>query len=793
MRRARLYVASLLMAIVTAAPTWPPGPPDIDDTIAEVEQALDQGRHWYAAQLLRKLNGAALATPEGVLLAARADAGRNAWRHVVRRLAGAAWVDSLDGGIGRALLARGRLETGQYGRAVTDYMVFLGYSVERQPRALAEIGLARSLDALGRADEAAAAYMRAAQAVPDLRPWSAVRAAESLTATGDTATVRALLEEATAVPFSRRTDAVAAAYEAAGDYTGAARVLQAAASSGNAGSHAGALRAQAATLLLEEGDTAAAARALRTAVRSQPRGSRDAAELLSGLPDLSADDHLKLAEAFDRSGAPRQAAAEYGKYLEMKDVSRSERQRLQLKIGELLFRGGSNYASIRTLQALVESEPDRATLSRAEYYIARATYRRGWRREGRAQLRAVADNHPGSASALRALSLLGDLYESAGTIAQARAIYEELVADYGGTSTARKARYRLGILAYMDGDYEGARSYFDRLRRSGRRDDYQLGSTYWAARARDALGEDQASEAERLFRETHSRDPYGYYGLLAAERVAIDPWGPLQPGPEATPVDDETFDALRLIDLLKRGGLVEEADAVFDAIMSSRPKEAEGMLGFSAALLEHGYGQEAVRVGWSVHARLRGRWSASVLRAIYPLNFEEIIQAEADSLNVDPIVVAAIVRQESAYSPHVVSRAGARGLLQIMPATGRWWAGRLKIRDYDIDLLFHPEINVHMGAAYFADLLRRYEDFQLSLIAYNAGPTRARRWRERPEYAIDPEIFVERIPFNETRNYVRGVQRQVRIYRHLYGGEYLGQASNNRPDSDSERRVDRPN
>ena len=125
--------------------------------------------------------------------------------------------------------------------------------------------------------------------------------------------------------------------------------------------------------------------------------------------------------------------------------------------------------------------------------------------------------------------------------------------------------------------------------------------------------------------------------------------------------------------------------------------------------------------------------------------------------------------------------------------TGRWWAGRLKIRDYDIDLLFHPEINVHMGAAYFADLLRRYEDFQLSLIAYNAGPTRARRWRERPEYAIDPEIFVERIPFNETRNYVRGVQRQVRIYRHLYGGEYLGQASNNRPDSDSERRVDRPN
>ncbi|KPK78380.1 MAG: hypothetical protein AMS25_15705, partial [Gemmatimonas sp. SM23_52] len=99
---------------------------------------------------------------------------------------------------------------------------------------------------------------------------------------------------------------------------------------------------------------------------------------------------------------------------------------------------------------------------------------------------------------------------------------------------------------------------------------------------------------------------------------------------------------------------------------------------------------------------------------------------------------------------------------------GRWWAGRLGVKDYSLEILYHPEINVHLGTAYLADLQRRYGELQLALIAYNAGPTRARRWQRRPEYEIDSELFAERIPFAETRGYLRGVQTQHRIYRQLY-------------------------
>ncbi len=266
----------------------------------------------------------------------------------------------------------------------------------------------------------------------------------------------------------------------------------------------------------------------------------------------------------------------------------------------------------------------------------------------------------------------------------------------------------------------------------------------------------------------HNRAPYGYYGFLAAGRLDIDPWAALPVGPEPEPVDEATRGKLAVIDLLRRAGLEDEAGEVLATITERRSREPEELIGLSQVLAEHGFGQEAVLFGWRAHSALRGRWSANVLRAIYPLAYREIITAEARSRDLDPYLVAAIARQESAFTPDVTSYAGARGLLQLMPETGRWWANRLGVRDYSDELLYHPEINVHLGVAYFADLQRRYRGLQLSLVAYNAGPTRARRWRQRPEYGIDAELFAERIPFSETRRYVRNVQSHIQIYRQLY-------------------------
>ena len=110
--------------------------------------------------------------------------------------------------------------------------------------------------------------------------------------------------------------------------------------------------------------------------------------------------------------------------------------------------------------------------------------------------------------------------------------------------------------------------------------------------------------------------------------------------------------------------------------------------------------------------------------------------------------------------------------MQVLPATGAELARARGPRDFDPeDHLFIPEVNVHLGMAFFSDLRRRFgDDLSILLSAYNAGPTRARRWRAYPE-AGDLPRFVERIPFAETRGYVKNVLANREIYAWLYGGE----------------------
>lgn len=767
MRTAELIFASLLVTVVPASVG--PGAAVRDDPLSRVREALEQGRHWQASRLLEEIEPLDAPGPEAVLLAARADAGRGIWRRVAERLHDQPWLDTVANGEGRALLARAWLETDAHARAVLAYRTFLDYSMERRPRALAEIGLGRALESAGQPREAAAAYRRAGLTLPALKPWVSLRAAEALAEIGDTSAVRGFLAQTEDISGLRRQLALIRAYEQAGDAEGALTRLLNVADDRSAAERRGELYARAARIHLARGDTATAAGTLRTAIRLDPSHALASAELLFELPGLTDDDYADLARAFDRSRAPGDAARAYRRLMQSRPTGRSDGWRTRLKIGELHFRAGQYWMAIEELEKLVAEGPGTAIESRAQYLIARATYRRGWRREGRARFREVASRYPGTSSALRALALLGDLYENAGNDTEARSIFEELVRDYPTSRSARRAEFHLGIFDYLAGDHESATRHMDRVRRSERRGELHVASTYWAARARVARADSGlTSDARHLFQHVRSDDPYGYYGLLAAERLGVDPWAELPPGPDPEPVDTDVLRRLDLIDLLKEAALLQEAETVLESILDSAPRRPEALLGLSNALADRGIGQDAVRLAWRAHARLRGRWSASVLRAIYPFPFRDIIRAEARRQNLPLHLVAAIARQESAFSPDVVSRAGARGLLQLMPETGRWWANRMGVPDYSLSVLFHPEINVHLGTAYLADLERRYDDLQLSLIAYNAGPTRARRWRQRLAYRIDPELFAEQIPFSETRTYVKNIQTQLQIYRHLY-------------------------
>ncbi len=155
--------------------------------------------------------------------------------------------------------------------------------------------------------------------------------------------------------------------------------------------------------------------------------------------------------------------------------------------------------------------------------------------------------------------------------------------------------------------------------------------------------------------------------------------------------------------------------------------------------------------------------------ALFPRLYWDDLKSNAEENELDPFLVAAIIRQESEFRADAVSRARAMGLMQLMPQTGRVLARQMKIRPYSTQRLTDPSLNLKLGTRYFRDRLDEFggrEEYALA--GYNAGPHRVREWLAQGEYG-DIHEFVESIPFTETREYVQAIKRNVMVYRRLYG------------------------
>jgi len=153
------------------------------------------------------------------------------------------------------------------------------------------------------------------------------------------------------------------------------------------------------------------------------------------------------------------------------------------------------------------------------------------------------------------------------------------------------------------------------------------------------------------------------------------------------------------------------------------------------------------------------------LTQLYPVSFRTHIARCGEEHGLDPHLVAAVIRAESRFRPDATSPQGARGLMQVMPGTGRWVAEQMGL-PYDDDLLYDPEYNIRVGCWYLAALLREFAgDPVLALAAYNGGLTNVNIWLSERRWTGE----VVHIPFPETRHYVAAVLRDQRRYRIIYG------------------------
>jgi peptidoglycan lytic transglycosylase len=167
-----------------------------------------------------------------------------------------------------------------------------------------------------------------------------------------------------------------------------------------------------------------------------------------------------------------------------------------------------------------------------------------------------------------------------------------------------------------------------------------------------------------------------------------------------------------------------------------------------------------------LEARQLNEVPREIWRAAFPLPYQPWLNREARRNHLDPMLVAGLIRQESAFASDALSRSGAMGLMQVMPFTGHRVARSMQLR-FSRAQLFDPQYNLRLGSHYLSGLLSTYGRPEEALAAYNAGPDRVAAWTDGQSYQEMSE-FVESIPFTETRNYVQLVLRNAAVYRRLY-------------------------
>lgn len=151
-----------------------------------------------------------------------------------------------------------------------------------------------------------------------------------------------------------------------------------------------------------------------------------------------------------------------------------------------------------------------------------------------------------------------------------------------------------------------------------------------------------------------------------------------------------------------------------------------------------------------------------LLSRLYPRPYRELVKKYEKEYNISEDAIYALMRQESMFREDAISRSGARGLMQIMPKTGEWLTSKLKINDYD---LLHPETSIQLGAKFFSDLMRRYNnDFRWAAVAYNGGPGNLQKWKKK-YYYNDFNYFLEILPVKESRNYCRKTYQNFLHYK----------------------------
>ena len=465
--------------------------------------------------------------------------------------------------------------------------------------------------------------------------------------------------------------------------------------------------------------------------------------------------------------------------------STKESQKFQLYMGISQFHLGMNAGSIKTLQALRSGSKYEA---QAWFYRAENYRRLGDFSSFKVTVESFQKYYPQSFWLKKALFSIGNHLLVKRRLAQANHFYQEIINNFPMGPIVINAHWRVCWYHYRQRNFLRTDAlFFEHLQRFPS-SPHRPSALYWSARYKELSG--QLYLAKLLYQTITKAFSNHYYAKLSHKRLtSLKPFKPGQtdqrhwikfltteekkitrhhyikiPQFHYKPQHSSRVSSLVLIKLFQLAA---------DELLYRRKKSSE--LLFQAATLFNHSGNFSSSTYY-----LRTLFPDYVNRPIdslpiqvwqmfYPIKYENIFFREAKKYDLDPYLLIALARQESALNPQAVSPAKAYGIMQLLFSTAKIVAGQLNLQQPSPETLYHPDLNIRLGTKYLTDRLTQFKgDVDAALASYNAGPHRIILWQSEGNY-LEPAEFVENIPFTETRNYVKIIHRNYWVYKKLYG------------------------
>ncbi|MBI4653757.1 MAG: transglycosylase SLT domain-containing protein [Nitrospirae bacterium] len=371
------------------------------------------------------------------------------------------------------------------------------------------------------------------------------------------------------------------------------------------------------------------------------------------------------------------------------------------------------------------------------------------------------------------LLILADDMRREGKLNEAEEVFKQVLNDF--PSKTEDALWGLGWLNYIAReDYENASKYLLRLINESRGEDFDR-YFYWYTKSlqkncvkNKAVNNSDNPCPEKTIRPSQNTSYYSYLlksrdQSLEKSKTRLSETEKIKTSMPTKPKGD-VYDRIETLIFL---GMKDEAVNEINMILQAVNKPEEFLyIGYSA--MDAGEYKRIIAIADGIEKVVDSTLRDEFLPLSYPLGYWDIVKKASEDNGIDAYLVTALIREESRFDPMALSRAGAIGLMQLMPSTAQRLKGSIKIELKDNSEIYDAQKNILIGTHYLSQLIKRFKEMPLAIAAYNAGENALQKWLEQYKYK-DIDEFIEDIPFEETRKYVKKVLRSYWQYRKIEG------------------------